>query len=88
MAMIKCAECNNEVSDKASSCPKCGAPLSHSRIKEQRAAVTQSHLNQDLSGPFMFQILIVAIASGVYKESWLVFGGAFLGLLTRQSNRF
>jgi TM2 domain-containing membrane protein YozV len=26
MALIKCNECGNEVSDKAASCPKCGAP--------------------------------------------------------------
>lgn len=25
--MIKCGECGNEVSDKAASCPKCGAPI-------------------------------------------------------------
>ena len=30
MALIKCAECNNEVSEKASSCPKCGAPIAAS----------------------------------------------------------
>ena len=81
MALIKCTECNSEVSDKASACPKCGAPINHSKIAEQRAAVTQSHLSQDLSGPFMFQILIFAIAGGFYKESWLVFGGIFLGLM-------
>ena len=27
MALIKCPECNNDVSDKAASCPKCGAPV-------------------------------------------------------------
>ncbi len=26
MALIKCLECGNDVSDKASACPKCGAP--------------------------------------------------------------
>ena len=30
MALIKCAECNNEVSDQASFCPKCGAPVAGS----------------------------------------------------------
>lgn len=29
MALIKCAECGNEVSDKASACPKCGCPIEH-----------------------------------------------------------
>jgi len=27
MALIKCSECGHEVSDKAQSCPKCGAPI-------------------------------------------------------------
>ena len=27
MALIKCSECGNEVSDKAASCPKCGNPI-------------------------------------------------------------
>jgi hypothetical protein len=27
MALIRCPECGNEVSDKARACPKCGAPI-------------------------------------------------------------
>ncbi|MCX6326863.1 MAG: zinc ribbon domain-containing protein [Bacteroidia bacterium] len=27
MALIKCKECNAQVSDKAKNCPKCGAPV-------------------------------------------------------------
>jgi len=27
MALIKCNECGHEVSDKAQTCPKCGAPI-------------------------------------------------------------
>ncbi|MBH1873536.1 zinc ribbon domain-containing protein [Stenotrophomonas maltophilia] len=27
MALIKCAECGNAVSDKATACPQCGAPV-------------------------------------------------------------
>jgi len=27
MALIRCAECGNEISDKASACPRCGAPV-------------------------------------------------------------
>lgn len=27
MALIQCSECSAEISDKASSCPKCGAPV-------------------------------------------------------------
>lgn len=28
MSMIKCSECGKDVSDKASTCPSCGTPLS------------------------------------------------------------
>jgi RNA polymerase subunit RPABC4/transcription elongation factor Spt4 len=27
MALIKCKDCNNDVSDSAAACPKCGAPI-------------------------------------------------------------
>lgn len=27
MALIKCHECGNDISDKASACPKCGNPI-------------------------------------------------------------
>lgn len=30
MALIACPDCRNEVSDKASSCPKCGHPIAPS----------------------------------------------------------
>ena len=34
MALIKCPECNHEVSDKAVSCPHCGCPISTSNEKK------------------------------------------------------
>lgn len=36
MAIITCAECGGKVSDKADTCPHCGAPVS--RAKETAAA--------------------------------------------------
>lgn len=32
MALIKCPECEKEVSDKASSCPHCGNPISETHM--------------------------------------------------------
>lgn len=32
MALIKCPECGKQVSDKASSCPQCGCPISGSSV--------------------------------------------------------
>ncbi len=35
MALIKCDECNHDVSNKAASCPNCGAPISKTASKQQ-----------------------------------------------------
>ena len=32
MALVRCSECSKEVSDRAQSCPGCGAPVVSSRI--------------------------------------------------------
>ncbi len=34
MAMIQCGECGKEVSDKAVSCPNCGAPVAEPKVRE------------------------------------------------------
>lgn len=39
MALIRCAECKAKVSDKASACPKCGAPIEISK-KKQKSLIT------------------------------------------------
>ena len=35
MALIKCGECGKEVSDKAASCPGCGAPIAEPSTREK-----------------------------------------------------
>ena len=35
MALKNCPECNNEVSDKAAACPKCGAPVEKPKQEEK-----------------------------------------------------
>jgi uncharacterized paraquat-inducible protein A len=37
MSLIKCHECSNQVSDHATACPKCGAPVI-ARIRRRRKA--------------------------------------------------
>jgi hypothetical protein len=36
MALINCSECKQEVSDKAESCPKCGAPITTAQETSNR----------------------------------------------------
>ncbi len=35
MAMVECAECGKEVSDKAANCPSCGAPIAGIQVATQ-----------------------------------------------------
>ena len=37
MALIKCSECGKEVSDKASSCPNCGAPVESENNMQEKS---------------------------------------------------
>jgi len=37
MALVKCPECSNEVSDSAQSCPKCGFPITQAENTEAPA---------------------------------------------------
>jgi hypothetical protein len=36
MALIKCSECGKDVSDKATACPNCGAPIGSERAPQRR----------------------------------------------------
>ena len=46
MALIKCPECGHTVSDKAPSCPNCGAPIATANIGNNAEASTQQNANQ------------------------------------------
>lgn len=36
MALVKCPECNNEISDKAIACPHCGYPINMPEKEDRR----------------------------------------------------
>lgn len=42
MALIKCSECGKEISEQASSCPKCGCPTKENKIKNNKSSVGMS----------------------------------------------
>jgi uncharacterized OB-fold protein len=56
MALIKCGECGNEVSTKASSCVNCGAPISTS--KEIKAVGSKLYTTQATSKKLKLHSLI------------------------------
>lgn len=58
MALIKCTECGNNVSNKAEACPKCGAPIL--TTPEAIATGTQIRTIQETSKRLKVHILISA----------------------------
>ncbi len=73
MSIIKCNECNNDVSDKAAACPKCGAPINEPEEDGFKIAVDQRDKEIEL----------------VWKRSnlfWLFTAGAFVAFYSIKEN--
>lgn len=66
MALIACAECGKEVSDKAAACPQCGAPVS-----TPSAVPAEEKSRQTNSGclPAMGLLLIALLAWAIWPKS-------------------
>lgn len=58
MALIKCGECGKELSDKAASCPGCGAPTAAS------AASTSPEKKKRKTSPVAWAALVAIVAGG------------------------
>jgi hypothetical protein len=58
MALVRCAECGNEVSTQATTCPKCGAPRT---AASPRVVDHSPILTQTVGGPGLL-LLIIAVA--------------------------
>jgi hypothetical protein len=43
MALTSCSECGNQVSNRASNCPKCGCPLSLKAVQFEPKKMTMSN---------------------------------------------
>lgn len=59
MALIKCPDCGTEVSDRAPSCPKCGAPIA--AAAETTAAGAPLTTTQGTSKKLKLQSLIAGV---------------------------
>ena len=69
MALIHCSECGREISDRAASCPGCGAPVGASTVSESTAVVQSS------AAPV---VGFVAVALGVAGAVMPYFAAVFL----------
>jgi uncharacterized membrane protein YvbJ len=97
MALIKCTECGNEVSDKATSCPKCGAPIADASIGTATQTIQQTSkklkAQYAIAATLFFVGLIWFIFGFVYAAQtnqsispipiFLVIGGAVWAIITK-----
>lgn len=61
MALIKCSECGKEISDKASSCPNCGAPVACTNAIEPSKQPQVKPVKEKKKGSCL-KTLLIAIA--------------------------
>ncbi len=55
MALIKCPECKNEVSDSAKACPKCGYPIKQETIYDRDEQSVRDGKNY-AKGQYLFEL--------------------------------
>ena len=69
MALIKCPECNAEVSEKANTCPKCAYPLSAGQADHVRVIPEPKIIVKSKEGCFLQTLnigcMIIAVIIGV-----------------------
>ena len=66
MALIKCSECGRDVSDKATACPNCGAPvqvISNAPGQSKNGSDKEKVSNQNATGCLSIGIALVVIFS-------------------------
>jgi len=68
MALIRCPECSSEVSDKARTCPRCGAPVGQPLSV---AAATAGRPVPASTGRVLFAIFLSFITLG-YLVPWCI----------------
>jgi len=79
VALIECIECKKQVSNKASTCPNCGAPVKLSMdsslyknsINTNYEETNYIQIDKLKSGAFWVQIFIIAVIAGIIGKSWV-----------------
>jgi hypothetical protein len=70
MALISCAECNREISDKAASCPHCGAPRDNVSTAELAIEPQQNgstaEVAQNKTHPLVWLTLILILCGAFW----------------------
>ena len=79
MALITCPECSSEISDRAASCPKCGAPIASTTeapkrgdyipYTDQEVAVM---LSKKSKTSHLLHLFLSVITFGVWVIIWVI----------------
>ena len=81
--LIKCYECNSQISDKAGSCPNCGAP-----VNDENDFITEGNYASEPA--IRQQVTTIEKTGKQYKAqlflSGLLIVGSFFGLYTSSSS--
>lgn len=87
MAMTRCAECAEKISDQAESCPKCGAPTRKGRRSRGTASVMRAGAKWEAGGFLLIVVgMIMAMAADGAAGSaggWMAFAGVLAFLAGR-----
>ncbi|MDP2684985.1 MAG: hypothetical protein Q8P20_08190 [bacterium] len=71
MVLIKCSECESDISDKAQSCPKCGNPLKDKKDND----VSDKTQTVQLTGKKWKIVKLISVV--LFILGWMIFFPAF-----------
>ncbi|MEJ2610244.1 MAG: zinc-ribbon domain-containing protein [Candidatus Thiodiazotropha sp.] len=77
MALIECHECGKQISDSATSCPGCGAPV---RVKQYKKGDTVPYTDQEVAvllskkkkTSHVLHLLLSIITAGLWLIIWFI----------------
>ncbi|NBR13632.1 MAG: zinc ribbon domain-containing protein [Flavobacteriales bacterium] len=83
MALIKCSECGREVSDKALSCPSCGAPVANKIILESDTPTSVKYNSEADNFSGTMNLLVKLAMRAIQEHGWtLENANENIGLIT------
>ncbi|MCF7943853.1 MAG: zinc ribbon domain-containing protein [Spirochaetia bacterium] len=87
--LIECSECGHQISDKATTCPNCGAPVSDGKYdKQQKVFVEETSKDikiVNIIGAIIatigMLIIIISLVSLDFYTVWFGFAVLFFGII-------